>query len=160
MARSKKLKAGEGATVPAPEVETELDLLFVYGSLRKGGALHPYLQGPGAALVQEGVTNGVLFDLGAFPGAQKSTRENEFVQGEVYKLRNPARALGILDEVEGYRPHAPSASLFLRETVEVRLRNGEKIRAWIYWLNRWMGATRRIPSGDYSLLRDLEALVK
>lgn len=160
MARSKKLRAGEDPLVAVPDVEIEFDLLFVYGSLRKGGALHPYLQGLGAALVDEGVVGGVLFDLGAFPGAQKSVLEKEILQGEVYKLRNPSRALRILDEVEGYRPHAPSASLFLRENVEVRLRNGEKIQAWIYWLNRWMGPTRRVPSGDYAQLRAEEALVK
>lgn len=130
--------------------EPGIDLLFVYGTLRNGFARHNLLQRLGAARVGMGSIRAELFDLGDFPGAVKSKNSCARVAGEIYRLRNPARALKILDEVEGLRPAAPASSLFRRETFAVTASNGEQKTAWVYWLNRQPPAMRRIRSGDYA----------
>ncbi len=145
-------------------------LLFVYGTLRRGFRLHGVLERLGAQYVRRGNIQGELFDLGDFPGARKTESSGgssaglqpgtaalkggaTLVVGEVYQLQNPARALKSLDEVEGFRSHAPAGSagsLFRREIVWVTLQNGERLSAWVYWLNRASVPGRRIDSGDYA----------
>jgi len=118
-------------TDSSPELET--DLLFVYGTLRRGFPLHHHLKRLGAGFVVTGKVQAELFDLGKFPGARKSTKPGKTVQGELYRLRRPESALKVLDKVEGFSPRNPEKSLFQRATTEVILPNGELRLAWIYW---------------------------
>ncbi|HME00498.1 MAG TPA: gamma-glutamylcyclotransferase family protein [Terriglobia bacterium] len=126
------------------------DLLFVYGSLRRGFELHGVLAGLGARHVGNASLRGRLFDLGHYCGAKPSNAAADRVHGEVYRLANPERALGILDRTEGLRPGAPAESFYRREAAEVTLENGATTQAWIYWLARWPGPKRLIASGDYA----------
>ncbi len=128
-----------------PELPTHL--LFVYGTLRRGFALHHHLKRMGAEFVATGKVQAGLFNSGKFPGARKSTKLGKVVDGEVYRLRRAANALKVLDQVEGFSPQTPEKSLFQRATTEVVLPNGERRVAWTYWLNqrasaRGCGATR------------------
>ena len=116
-----------------PELAT--DLLFVYGTLRYGFALHHHLRRVGAEFVASGEVQAEVFDLGKFPGARKSSKRGKTVQGELYRLRRPANALKVLDRVEGFSPRSPEKGLFRRAATEVVLPNGERRLAWIYWLN-------------------------
>ncbi len=125
-------------------------LLFVYGTLRRGGSRHQILKALGARYAGRGRVGGELFDLGEFPGARPSEWPQARVWGELYELRNPARALQVLDRIEGYRPGNPAAGMFRREITAVNRETGEEIEAWIYWLNRAGLSHRRIPSGGYS----------
>jgi len=126
------------------------DLLFVYGSLRRGFELHGVLTGLGARHVGKASLRGRLFDLGHYPGVKPSTAGADRVQGEVYRLVNPERALQILDRAEGLRPGAPADSLYRREAAAVTLEDASTAQAWVYWLGRWSGPKRLIASGDYS----------
>lgn len=125
------------------------DLLFVYGTLRRGFARHSVLQRVHARYVGRGTTQGELYDLGEFPGAQKSQSASTRIIGEIYQLPNPARALRVLDEIEGFRPRDPASSLFRRDTAAILLENDKQLTAWVYWLNREPWPTSRILSGDY-----------
>jgi gamma-glutamylcyclotransferase (GGCT)/AIG2-like uncharacterized protein YtfP len=126
-------------------------LLFVYGTLRQGYARHSILRRLGARWVGKGSVPGELFDLGEFPGARPSENGAGLVVGEVYRLPNVARAIKVLDSVEGHRSEAPAASLFRRETTLLTMESKDKHEAWIYWLKRWPSRLpRRIPSGDYT----------
>jgi gamma-glutamylcyclotransferase (GGCT)/AIG2-like uncharacterized protein YtfP len=116
-----------------PELDT--DLLFVYGTLRRGFALHHHLRRMGAEFVARGEVQAELYDLGKFPGARKSTRPGKVLAGEIYRLRQVEKALKVLDHVEGFSPQAAEKSSFRRATTEVVLPNGERRVAWIYWLN-------------------------
>ncbi len=127
----------------------EPDLLFVYGTLRRGRARHGVLRKLGARYVGRGSIQAELFDLGNFPGARRTEAPSARVVGEIYRLRNPARSSKTLDEVEGVGSAAPAAGLFRREITVVTLENGKQVRAWVYWVNRVPGARRRIASGDY-----------
>ncbi len=125
------------------------DLLFAYGTLRRVYERHRELERLGARYMGRGSIGGELFDLGLFPGARKPASQGTRVVGEVYRLPRPWEALPVLDRIEGFRADSPESSLFVRETAEVGLRGGQRVRAWVYWLNRWHGAMRRISSGDY-----------
>src|SRR5208337_420316 len=81
---------------PSPELDT--DLLFVYGTLRRGFPLHHHLRRMGAEFVARGNVQGELFDFGKFPGARKSTKPGKTVEGELYRLRRPEKALKVLDQ--------------------------------------------------------------
>ena len=116
-------------------MKLDTDFLFVYGTLRRGFALHHHLSGMGAEFVAAGKVQAELFEMGKFPGARKSTKPEKIVQGELYRLRRAANALKVLDQVEGFSPRNPEKSLFQRATTEVVLPNGERRVAWIYWLN-------------------------
>jgi gamma-glutamylcyclotransferase (GGCT)/AIG2-like uncharacterized protein YtfP len=119
------------------------DLLFVYGTLRRGFALHHHLRRMGAEFVATGRVQAELVDLGKFPGARKSARPGRIVAGEVYRLRHAESALKVLDQVEGFSPRSPERSLFQRATTELVLPNGERQVAWIYWLNERASAPGR-----------------
>ncbi len=124
-------------------------LLFVYGTLRRGGERHAILVRLAARFAGRGSVRGELFDLGEYPGARPSTSLHSRVFGELYLLRNPARAFEVLDRVEGYRSAHAAASLFHREIAVVERAGGGATEAWIDWLNRARHPFRRILSGNY-----------
>jgi len=116
-----------------PQLDT--DLLFVYGSLRRGFPLHHHLRRMGAEFVAAGQVQAKLFASGKFPGARKSAKRGKTVKGEVYRLHRVANALKVLDQVEGFSPRTPQKSLFQRAMTEIILPNRRRRVAWIYWLN-------------------------
>jgi len=109
------------------------DLLFVYGTLRSGCTLDHHLKRLGAEFVAAGRVQAELFDLGAFPGARKSSKLGKRIKGELYRLHGVEKSLKVLDKVEGFLPRNPEKSLLQRATAEVALPNGEQRLAWIYW---------------------------
>ena len=113
-----------------------LDLLFVYGTLRRGFRLHHHLKRLGAHFVANGEVRAELIDLGEFPGARQSSRPGKTVKGELYRLRKVDDTLRVLDQIEGFSPRNPDRGLFQRGTAQVTLPNGDRHLAWIYWF-RW-----------------------
>jgi gamma-glutamylcyclotransferase (GGCT)/AIG2-like uncharacterized protein YtfP len=116
-----------------PKFDT--DFLFVYGALRRGFPLHHHLRRLGAKFAAAGKVRAELLSLGKFPGARKCYTPGKTVVGEVYRLRDAASALKVLDQVEGFSPRTPHRSLFQRAVTEVILPNRERRVAWTYWLN-------------------------
>ena len=95
--------------------------LFVYGTLRRGMALHAHLTHLCAAFEAEGRVRGELFDLGRYPGARQVEGEGNWVTGELFQLRQPEQDLRTLDEVEGFDPRDPESSEFVRALAERHL---------------------------------------
>ena len=122
-----------GKTVIESSPEPGPNLLFVYGTLRRGFLLHHHLRRMGAEFIATAKVQAELFDLGEFPGACKSTKPGKTVEGELYRLHRVESTLRVLDQVEGYSPRNPGKSMFQRATTEVILPNGEHRPAWIYW---------------------------
>jgi hypothetical protein len=83
-----------------------------------------------------------LYDLRRYPGARPTLRKGNWVRGETFQLRQPARDLKVLDKVEGFIPYAPQRSEFVRASVEVVLNSSARQPAWIYWLG-----ARRVAHG-------------
>jgi gamma-glutamylcyclotransferase (GGCT)/AIG2-like uncharacterized protein YtfP len=167
---------GETCSSFARQQSVRCNLIFVYGTLRPGFEASRLMQTVGARYVGKGSVCGELVDLGRFAGALKphltgtgvhSEGESDYsatpawepgsvdgrrrsrIVGDVFRLVNLTRALKLLDDYEGFRPAMPRESLFVRELTEVKLENGERVTAWIYWLNRSPKGARRIKSGDY-----------
>jgi gamma-glutamylcyclotransferase (GGCT)/AIG2-like uncharacterized protein YtfP len=115
-------------------------LLFAYGTLMRGYALHHRLAA-GATLLTTGHVRGRLLDLRGYPGLIPGAGR---VSGEVYRLDDP-QLLPVLDREEGYN--------FVRRRGIVTLTGGRRARVWLY---RYRGPRERatlISDGDYRRVR-------
>jgi len=124
------------------------DLVFFYGTLMSG------FKRPGRSRldlalepVGHGAIRAVLFDLGIYPAATPAPDSQ--VRGEVHRMLEPEKVLHALDEIEGFRPDEPDASLYLRLEAPVSLDDGRLEIAWVYFYNAPLGRAPRIESGDY-----------
>jgi len=88
-----------------------------------------------------------LYDLGIYPAAVPAPEGR--VWGEVYEMTRPMVVLRALDEIEGYRPSEPEASLYTRRVTPVTMENGIVVQASAYFYNAPLGRAERIASGDY-----------
>src|SRR4029450_5125970 len=114
--------------------------IFVYGTLRRGAAMHALLA-PGAEWVGRARMRGRLYDLGAFPGFGAG-RAGEWVQGELYRLTgDPAPLLDSLDRYEG--------TAFRREMREAVRDGGVRVPAYVYAFTGSVRGRRGIAAGDY-----------
>ena len=124
------------------------DLVFFYGTLMTG------FKRPGRSRIDPKLTpvgrgsiNATLFDLGIYPAAIPASDER--VIGEVHRMSEVESVLAALDEIEGYRPDQPDASLYTRVETPVTLDDGRVEQAWAYFYNAPLGQAQRIESGDY-----------
>ena len=124
------------------------ELVFFYGTLmtpfNRTGRLRIDQQ---LAYKGRGSIAAALFDVGIYPAAVPASDRR--VWGEVYEMTHPAIVMGALDEVEGYRPDEPDASLYTRMLTPVTLDDGTTVVAWAYFYNAPLGRAERIASGDY-----------
>src|SRR5271166_1887703 len=114
--------------------------LFVYGTLDPEHApaeiapmvarFHPV----GRASIQ-----GVLYDLGEYPGAIFEGAGRRKISGTVFRIPDDPEILRRLDEYEGFTPSNPGQSLFIRESRPVQLVDGRVRRCWMYTYNRQPG---------------------
>ena len=88
-----------------------------------------------------------LFDLGIYPAAIPDP--DGVVWGEVYRTEDIERVLEGLDDIEGYRPSMPEASLYTRVEVPVVDQDGTTEDVWVTISQRPAGPRQRIASGDY-----------
>ena len=124
------------------------ELVFFYGTLmtpfhRIGRIRINHHLAP----VGRGCISAALFDLGIYPAAVPASEGQ--VWGEVYEATQPFMVLQALDELEGYRPGEPEASLYNRMLTPVTLEDGRVVHAWAYFYNAPLGRAIRIESGDY-----------
>jgi gamma-glutamylcyclotransferase (GGCT)/AIG2-like uncharacterized protein YtfP len=110
--------------------------LFVYGTLRRTSR-HPMARflSDHAEWVDYAVYRGLLFNLGACPGAVASDDPEHRVYGEVYRLRNPGVLWPLLDRYEEFGGDFPEPNEFVRREQEVWLVGGRFISAWVYLYN-------------------------
>jgi gamma-glutamylcyclotransferase (GGCT)/AIG2-like uncharacterized protein YtfP len=88
-------------------------LLFVYGTLKRGGSNHRHLEGQtfvGVACTWPGF---LLYDLGGYPGIAPAPADLDGVTGEVWRV-DPA-ALARLDVFEGV-----PAGLYRRDRIALQ----------------------------------------
>ena len=116
--------------------------LFVYGTLkstfsnRYARRLRREAKFTGPARMP-----GRLYRLRNYPGMRPPRDSADLVTGELYRLRQPARTLAVLDEwEENYR----------RELRRARLDSGRVFRAWVYVYRIPLPEHRRVPSGEWA----------
>ena len=96
-------------------------LVFVYGTLRRGGARAMPEVFPGAKFVGRASVRGRLYDLGAYPCLRLDDSDSR-VTGEVYEVDDE-----ILDRMDGIE----AADDYRRRRVEVSLDAGGSA-CWVY----------------------------
>jgi gamma-glutamylcyclotransferase (GGCT)/AIG2-like uncharacterized protein YtfP len=96
-------------------------LVFVYGSLRSGGAGAMSIRFPNSKFIGEAQASGSLYDLGAYPGLRLD-ESNSSVRGEVYEVDDE-----LLNELDDFE----ASSSYGRKQVEISL-GPDRRRCWIY----------------------------
>jgi len=113
------------------------DLIAFYGTLMRGlGAMDELGVEDGLRYLGPCLCAGELHDLGAYPGLVPSRSKAGHVarvHGELFEILDERVTLA-LDAFEGFDPHAPDVSLYLREHIEMLEPAGE--RAWLYVYNQ------------------------
>ena len=100
-------------------------LLFVYGTLRRGlPNKYSRLLARQSSFLGRACLRGRLHRVGRYTGAIRSSKPNEWIRGEVFRLADPVELLPILDDYEG-----PD---YERTLAPVRLDSGRWLRAWVY----------------------------
>lgn len=114
-------------------------LVFVYGTLRRGGVRAMPELFPGSEFVGRASVRGSLYDFGEYPGLLLGGAGSP-VAGEVYEVGEDV--LKQLDDIE-----APAH--YSRREVEVSL-GGAGVRCWVYEPDLSLYPSRTpIPSGDW-----------
>jgi gamma-glutamylcyclotransferase (GGCT)/AIG2-like uncharacterized protein YtfP len=114
-------------------------LVFVYGSLRRGGAGAMSIRFPNSKFIAEAKVGGTLYDLGAYPGLLLN-ESNSLAFGEVYEVDD--ETLSELDDFE-------ASSNYWRKQVEISLGPNSRT-CWIYEPNPESYSLRKlVTSGDW-----------
>lgn len=126
----------------------KVDLLFVYGTLRRGSG-HPMSRflARRADIVGPGRMSGRMYDLADYPGAIHDPSSQTAVAGEIVRLREPDSSLPILDGYEDVQ--ASGLGEFRRELCPVKTADGQEWRCWVYTLNRPVDGLRAVPNGEF-----------
>ncbi|RYD36483.1 MAG: gamma-glutamylcyclotransferase [Verrucomicrobiaceae bacterium] len=106
------------------------ELVFVYGTLRRGGTNHFRMSG--ADLVAEGVVKGRIYRISWYPGLVLG--ETGEVKGEVYSV--DAAQLLELDAFEGLSAGEVVGSEYRRVKAVVSRPDGKTLSAWAW---EWTG---------------------
>jgi gamma-glutamylcyclotransferase (GGCT)/AIG2-like uncharacterized protein YtfP len=115
-------------------------LVFVYGTLRRGGAGAMSVRFPDSKFIAEAEVSGSLYDLGAYPGLQLDESDST-VMGEVYEVDD--ETLNELDDFE-------ASSHYRRKQVEFSL-DARKRMCWTYEPDLEFYSPRTlITSGDWN----------
>ena len=115
--------------------------LFVYGTL------HPDSAPPEIAdvartleLISPATVRGRLFDLGTHPGlVLDDSADAPLVQGNIFRVPD-GHTLAAIDAYEGFRPAAPTESLFDRTHATATLPDGSTQSCWVYIYNGDIGS--------------------
>lgn len=125
------------------------DGFFFYGTLMRGEQRFSALQPFGIECVLLASTFGRLLDLGAFPGLVDTEETESTVQGEFVRLREPEKAIRVLDAIEGFRGFGRTGSLYRRTRIGVDVGDGRIRDAWTYCLESGADQAAPIDSGDW-----------
>lgn len=103
-----------------------MTLLFVYGTLKRGGSNHAFLEGQafvGAAATAPGFA---LYELDGYPGMVAEAGATEGVTGEVWSV--DGACLARLDELEG-----TAEGLYRRQEIPLGTPfTGTRVEAYLY----------------------------
>lgn len=122
-------------------------LIFVYGTLRKGGVREMPALFPGVPDLGFGAVPGRLYDFGAYPGLALDASAAPVI-GEVYDVDDAM--LARLDEIEAYFEGKPEISYYFRVQCAVAMRGGRSLRCWVYEFNpAFFRELIPIPDGDW-----------
>lgn len=136
-----------------------IDSLFVYGTLMRG-ARSALGRGERARLARESRTlgpatvNGVLFDLGGYPGLVLDSARFAVVHGELLRLHRATATFAWLDVYEGIGFGGPGGSSrrdeYARKVAPVHRADGHRVWAWAYVFQGQRRGLNPIPEGRWT----------
>jgi len=129
-------------------MDNNCDYLFVYGSLLNADNFYARYLKENSHPVAEGSFNGLLYDIGEYPGAIFNHMSDKRVYGTVVKLNNVSNALKIIDQYEGFGPTEEQPNLFVRQILVIDTPTGP-LNCWVYLYNLPVTGFKLIPSGKY-----------
>jgi len=115
-------------------------LIFIYGTLRRGGRAHHLMQA--ADFQSKGLASGRLVHVDQYPGLIPC--DDEQVMGELYLLNDQ-----LLNELDRYEGCLESPPHYLRQETMVLLENGEKRSAMVYTFQLLESHHEEIKNGDW-----------
>jgi gamma-glutamylcyclotransferase (GGCT)/AIG2-like uncharacterized protein YtfP len=127
--------------------EEAVNRVFVYGTLKEGHALDRPAFSEKRLASDEAIVGGDLFDLGWFPGVKLSGNGKVYGEVHTYPEKEMPDLLATLDSIEGCNHKDPDKGLYRRVLVDVKLKTGEVVKAWIYEKNGIMSPERKIEGG-------------
>lgn len=119
-------------------------LVFVYGTLRRGGSNH--FRMAGAEFVAAGTITGRMYRIDWYPGLVLDDAGGE-IHGEVYSVR--PEQLSELDIFEGLSAGEIEGSEYRRVQTTVVQQDSRTCTAWVW---EWLGMTdesQRLTDGDW-----------
>lgn len=129
--------------------------LFVYGTLRSGGAheMARFLRANAEFLGAAELPNASIYLVGQHPGVVRDASIKGSVKGELFELANE-EVFARLDRYEDCDLDDPADSEYLRRQRLVRLGKSRKVRAWVYEYNRSVDGLTPLAGGVYRPHRD------
>jgi len=115
-------------------------LIFIYGTLRRGGRAHHLMAG--AEFLSDGTIQGRLVHVDQYPGLIRDSEHR--VKGELYRVSDE-----LIKELDHFEGCFESPIHYTRESVEVLLGNGESQEADVYVFQQLKPHHERIESGDW-----------
>jgi gamma-glutamylcyclotransferase (GGCT)/AIG2-like uncharacterized protein YtfP len=129
-------------------MESDCKYLFVYGTLLNAdNEFGAYLK-KHSTYVNDGSFNGLLYNLGEYPGALYQPDIDSRVYGSVVLLNDNPTILNTIDVYEGYGENEPQPNLFVRQLIPVKTTQGIA-NCWVYLYNQPIDGYRLISSGRY-----------
>ncbi len=120
------------------------ELVFVYGTLRRGGSNH--FRMAGGEFISAGTITGRMYRIDWYPGLVLDDVGDE-IHGEVYAVGPPQ--LAALDSFEGIATGEPKGSEYHRIETTAVLKNSETLTVWVW---EWLGMvdeSQRLTAGDW-----------
>ncbi len=119
------------------------ELVFVYGTLRKGASNHFRMEG--ADCLGKAVVTGELYRIDWYPGVILC-QEGPLVHGEIYRVR-PA-LLAQLDRFEGIR--GATGDEYARVRALAHADAGRPVEVWVYEYRGRIEKDWRMSTGDWA----------
>lgn len=118
--------------------------LFVYGTLQSSFTKNRFSRylAQNADLIGPARIPGRLYGLKRYPGMRPPQSEEDWVAGEIYRLRRPVTTLQTLDAYE--------ASDYRRVRRLATLEDGSTLRCWVYIFWKPLPRHRRVASGVWA----------
>ena len=127
------------------------DLLFVYGTLRRGNqnAMADFLA-ENATFICYGWYQGKMYMIRDYPGVIPSDDAEQRVYGEVYHMHDADSVLAKLDEYEECSVRYPQPAEYQRVQTQILTVDGRLLEpVWIYSYQWPVADKARIATGDF-----------
>jgi len=122
--------------------------LFVYGTLLDEDNKYGIYLRDNSTFFSSGKLEGILYDIGEYPGAALSPGGNDFIYGIILEIDDPSAVLALIDMYEGFGEDQPQPNEFIRVLTAAETDRG-RVDCWIYLYNLSTYGLMPIENGRY-----------